>query len=114
MGRPLPQCFWGIAGLLVGVVIALQLTFPNLLYFPEWGFTNFGRLRPLHTSAVIFAFGGNVLLATSFLCRSENLPYAAGWRHVALVCLLGLSDVHRHGRNRLFDRCDTIEGICRA
>ena len=58
--------FWGIAGLLVGVVIALQLTFPNIFYFPEWGWSNFGRLRPLHTSAVIFAFGGNVLLATSF------------------------------------------------
>ncbi len=58
--------FWGIAGLLVGIVIALQLTWPNLFYFEQWGFTNFGRLRPLHTSAVIFAFGGNVLLATSF------------------------------------------------
>ncbi|MEL6285186.1 MAG: cytochrome-c oxidase, cbb3-type subunit I [Pseudomonadota bacterium] len=58
--------FWGIAGLLVGVAVALQLTWPNLFYFPELGWTNFGRLRPLHTSAVIFAFGGNVLLATSF------------------------------------------------
>jgi len=58
--------FWGIAGFLVGVVIALQLAFPNLLFFPDLPFTNFGRLRPLHTSAVIFAFGGNVLIATSF------------------------------------------------
>lgn len=58
--------FWGIAGFLVGVVIALQLTWPSIFYFPELGWTNFGRLRPLHTSAVIFAFGGNVLLATSF------------------------------------------------
>ena len=58
--------FWGIAGFLVGIVIALQLTWPNIFYFEQWGFTNFGRLRPLHTSAVIFAFGGNVLLATSF------------------------------------------------
>ncbi|MEQ8556949.1 MAG: cytochrome-c oxidase, cbb3-type subunit I [Henriciella sp.] len=58
--------FWGVAGFLVGIVIALQLTWPNLFYFEQWGFTNFGRLRPLHTSAVIFAFGGNVLLATSF------------------------------------------------
>jgi cytochrome c oxidase cbb3-type subunit 1 len=58
--------FWGIAGFLVGLIIALQLTFPNLFYFPDWGFTNFGRLRPLHTSAVIFAFGGNALIATSF------------------------------------------------
>ena len=58
--------FWGIAGFLVGLVIALQLTFPSLFYFPELGWTNFGRLRPLHTSAVIFAFGGNALIATSF------------------------------------------------
>jgi cytochrome c oxidase cbb3-type subunit 1 len=58
--------FWGIAGLLVGVVIALQLAYPSLFYFADFGFLNFGRLRPLHTSAVIFAFGGNVLLATSF------------------------------------------------
>ena len=58
--------FWGIAGFLVGIVIALQLTWPNLFYFEQFGWTNFGRLRPLHTSAVIFAFGGNVLLASSF------------------------------------------------
>ena len=55
--------FWGIVGFLMGVVIALQLTFP-VLNFGE--FLSFGRLRPLHTSAVIFAFGGNVLFATSF------------------------------------------------
>ncbi|MBL9098168.1 MAG: cytochrome-c oxidase, cbb3-type subunit I [Alphaproteobacteria bacterium] len=58
--------FWGIAGMLVGVVIALQLAFPTLFYFDALPELNFGRLRPLHTSAVIFAFGGNVLLATSF------------------------------------------------
>ncbi len=56
--------FWGIAGFTVGLVIALQLAFPVLNFDLPW--TSFGRLRPLHTSAVIFAFGGNVLLATSF------------------------------------------------
>src|SRR5690606_17317616 len=56
--------FWGVAGFLAGLVIALQLTWPNLFYFPELGWTTFGRLRPLHTSAVIFAFGGNALIAT--------------------------------------------------
>ncbi len=58
--------FWGIAGFLVGTFIAFQLAFPVLNF--DWGqpFTNFGRLRPLHTSAVIFAFGGNALIATSF------------------------------------------------
>ncbi|MCB1448814.1 MAG: cbb3-type cytochrome c oxidase subunit I, partial [Nitratireductor sp.] len=55
--------FWGIAGFLVGVIIAAQLAWPDLNIEP-W--LNFGRLRPLHTSAVIFAFGGNALLATSF------------------------------------------------
>ncbi|HMP56539.1 MAG TPA: cbb3-type cytochrome c oxidase subunit I, partial [Novosphingobium sp.] len=55
--------FWGMAGFLVGVVIALQLTWPGLNLEP---YLNFGRLRPLHTSAVIFAFGGNALIASSF------------------------------------------------
>ena len=55
--------FWGLAGLLAGVFIAAQMAFPQLNIEPWF---NFGRLRPLHTSAVIFAFGGNALLATSF------------------------------------------------
>ena len=55
--------FWGIVGFLVGVVIASQLAWPELNIEPWF---NFGRMRPLHTSAVIFAFGGNALLATSF------------------------------------------------
>ncbi len=55
--------FWGVAGFLVGVVIATQMVFP-MLNFEPW--FSFGRLRPLHTSAVIFAFGGNALIATSF------------------------------------------------
>jgi cytochrome c oxidase cbb3-type subunit I len=55
--------FWGIAGLLVGVIIATQLVIPQLNFEP-W--LTFGRVRPLHTSAVIFAFGGNALIATSF------------------------------------------------
>ena len=55
--------FWGIAGFAAGLIIALQLAYPLLNLEP---YLNFGRLRPLHTSAVIFAFGGNVLIATSF------------------------------------------------
>ena len=55
--------FWGIVGFLVGVVIAAQLAYPELNIEPWF---NFGRLRPLHTSAVIFAFGGNALICTSF------------------------------------------------
>ena len=66
--------FWGIAGFLVGLYIALQLAFPVLNLNLEY--TTFGRLRPLHTSAVIFAFGGNALIATSFYvvqrtCRAK-------------------------------------------
>ena len=72
--------FWGIAGFLVGLIIALQLTWPGLFYFPDLGWTNFGRLRPLHTSAVIFAFGGNVLIATSFYVvqRTSRTRIAGG------------------------------------
>jgi cytochrome c oxidase cbb3-type subunit 1 len=55
--------FWGVAAFLVGVYIALQLAFPALNLDLPW--TTFGRLRPLHTSAAIFAFGGNALLGTS-------------------------------------------------
>lgn len=57
---------WGLVGFLAGTFIASQLAFPSLNF--EWGqpYLNFGRLRPLHTSAVIFAFGGNALIATSF------------------------------------------------
>ena len=60
----LATIFWGIAGFAVGLLIALQLAFPVLNFNLEY--TTFGRLRPLHTSAVIFAFGGNALIATSF------------------------------------------------
>ena len=56
--------FWGVVGFLVGIVIAAQLGYPGLNLPTEY--TTFGRLRPLHTSAVIFAFGGNALIATSF------------------------------------------------
>jgi cytochrome c oxidase cbb3-type subunit 1 len=56
--------FWGVAGLAAGLFIALQLAFPALNLGIEY--TSFGRFRPLHTSAVIFAFGGNALIATSF------------------------------------------------
>lgn len=56
--------FWGLAGFAVGCYIAFELAFPDLNF--GLSFTSFGRLRPLHTSAVIFAFGGNALIATSF------------------------------------------------
>jgi cytochrome c oxidase cbb3-type subunit I len=94
--------FWGIVGMLVGVIIAAQLAFPKLLYFSEFGFLNFGRLRPVHTSGVIFAFGGNVLLATSFYvvqrtCRARLfgglLPWFVFWGYNALIVLAALGYV---------------------
>lgn len=55
---------WGVVGMLVGVIIAAQLTWPELNGGLPW--FSFGRLRPLHTNAVIFAFGGSALFATSY------------------------------------------------
>ncbi len=86
--------FWGVVGFLVGLVVALQLAYPDLLTGIEW--LNFGRLRPLHTSAVIFAFGGNALLATSFYvvqrtCRTRlafgNLAWFVFWGYQLFIVL---------------------------
>src|SRR5215218_3522184 len=55
---------WGIVGMLVGVIIAAQLLWPEFLGGIPW--LSYGRLRPLHTNAVIFAFGGCALFATSY------------------------------------------------
>jgi cytochrome c oxidase cbb3-type subunit 1 len=85
--------FWGLEGLLAGVFIAAQLAFPQLNFEP---YLNFGRLRPLHTSAVIFAFGGNALLATSFYvvqrtCRTQlafpNLARFVFWGYQLFIVL---------------------------
>ena len=89
--------FWGVAGFLVGVIIAAQLAFP-VLNVDMFGFTNFGRLRPLHTSAVIFAFGGNALLATSFYvvqrtCRVRLAggiwPWFVFWGYQFFILIAG-------------------------
>ncbi len=74
----LAAVFWGIIGFTVGVLIASQMAFPILNF--DWQYTSFGRLRPLHTSAVIFAFGGNVLFATSFFVvqRTSGVPLWGG------------------------------------
>jgi len=74
--------FWGFIGFLAGLVIALQLPFPALNFDLPW--TSFGRLRPVHTSAVIFAFGGNALITTSFYClqrtcRTALASNSAAW-----------------------------------
>ncbi|MGZ5240044.1 MAG: cbb3-type cytochrome c oxidase subunit I, partial [Caldimonas sp.] len=60
----LAAVLWGVVGMTVGVLIAAQLTWPELNFGIAW--LSYGRLRPLHTNAVIFAFGGCVLMASSF------------------------------------------------
>ena len=60
----LAAVLWGVVGMLVGVIIAAQLTWPELNF--GISFLSYGRLRPLHTNAVIFAFGGCALFATSY------------------------------------------------
>lgn len=77
---------WGILGFTVGDILAWQLAFPGLNGDMSW--SNFGRLRPVHTSGVIFGFGGNALIATSFYVvqrtsrarlASETLPWLVFW-----------------------------------
>ena len=60
----LAAVLWGVVGMLVGVIIAAQLAWPELNLGIPW--LSYGRLRPLHTNAVIFAFGGCALFATSY------------------------------------------------
>ena len=89
---------WGIVGMLVGVIIAAQLVWPELNFAP-W--LTFGRLRPLHTNAVIFAFGGCGLFATSYYVvqRTSHARLFAGglaaftfwgWQLVILLAALSL------------------------
>ena len=80
--------FWGVAAFLVGVVIAFQLAFPVLNLDLEW--TSFGRLRPLHTSAAVFAFGGNALFATSlYVVQRTSRASLFGGRDLALFLFWG-------------------------
>jgi cytochrome c oxidase cbb3-type subunit 1 len=85
---------WGVVGMLVGVLIAAQLAWPALNFDIPW--LSFGRLRPLHTNAVIFAFGGCALFATSLfvvqrtcqapLCSDKLAAFVFwGWQLV-IVC----------------------------
>lgn len=91
--------FWGIIGMSVGVLIASQLAFPALNFDTAW--FSFGRLRPLHTNAVIFAFGGSALFATSYYivqrtCRTRlAYPYLAwftfwGWQAIIVSAVITL------------------------
>jgi len=83
---------WGIVGMLVGVYIALQMVMPSLSFNLEW--LTFGRLRPLHTNAVIFAFAGNAIFtavyhSTQRLCKcrmwSDVLSRIHFWGWQAII-----------------------------
>nr|NIP16991.1 cytochrome C oxidase Cbb3 [Xanthomonadales bacterium]NIX11781.1 cytochrome C oxidase Cbb3 [Xanthomonadales bacterium] len=90
---------WGIVGMLVGVVIAAQLWLPALNFDIPW--LSYGRLRPLHTNAVIFAFGGSALIGTSLYVVQRTChvtlfaPKLAsfvfwGWQLIILAAALSL------------------------
>ena len=90
---------WGIVGMLVGVIIAAQLLWPEFLGGISW--LSYGRLRPLHTNAVIFAFGGSALFATSYYVVQRTCqvrlfcgPLAAftfwGWTAVIVLAAITL------------------------
>ena len=90
---------WGIVGMLVGVIIAAQLYWPALGFDLPW--LSYGRLRPLHTNAVIFAFGGSGLFATSYYIVQRTchaglfLPKLAaftfwGWQAVIVAAAITL------------------------
>ncbi len=93
--------FWGVVGFLAGLVIASQLSWPLLNLDLEW--TTFGRLRPLHTSAVIFAFGGNALICTSLYvvqrtCRArlfggEDMGWFLFWGYQFFIVIAALGYV---------------------
>jgi cytochrome c oxidase cbb3-type subunit I len=95
----LASVLWGVVGMLVGVIIAAQLTWPELNFGISW--LSYGRLRPLHTNAVIFAFGGCALMATAFhvvqrTCHTRLFaPKLAwftfwGWQTVILLAAITL------------------------
>ena len=89
---------WGVVGMLVGVVIAAQLLWPELNLDIPW--LSYGRLRPLHTNAVIFAFGGCTLFATSYYvvqrtCHTrlfgEGLAAFTFWGWQAVIVLAAVT-----------------------
>jgi cytochrome c oxidase cbb3-type subunit 1 len=98
-GFALAAVVWGVVGMVVGLFIAAQLAWPDLAAGIPW--LSYGRLRPLHTNAVIFAFGGCALFATSYhvVQRTCQVPLFApalakltfwGWQAVIVLAALTL------------------------
>lgn len=90
--------FWGIVGMGVGVFIAAQMIWPQLSFDQPW--LSFGRLRPLHTNAVIFAFGGSALFASSLFvvqrtCQvrliSDRLASIVFWGWTTVIVLAAIT-----------------------
>jgi len=91
--------FWGVIGMLVGIIIAFQLAFPALNFGIPY--TTFGRLRPLHTNAVIFAFVGNAMFAGAYYILQRVLKtrlfndtlskiHLWGWQCIIVLAALSL------------------------
>jgi cytochrome c oxidase cbb3-type subunit I/II len=90
--------FWAIIGMLVGLLVALQFVFPSLNF--DLAFTTFGRIRPVHTNAVIFAFVGNgiftgVYYSLQRLCKArmfnDTLSYIHFWGWQLIILLAALT-----------------------
>lgn len=99
-GLALMTVVWGIVGMGVGVLIAAQLAWPALNFDMPW--LTYGRLRPLHTNAVIFAFGGSALMCLAFYvvqrtCRTALISNTLakcvfwGWNLVIVLAALGMA-----------------------
>ncbi len=95
----LATILWGVVGMLVGLIIAIQLAAPEMNLGLSW--TTFGRLRPLHTNAVIFAFAGNTIFAgiyysTQRLCKTRMFSDALssihfwGWQAIIVSAAITL------------------------
>ena len=98
---------WGVVGMLVGVYIASELAFPFLNL--DTPYITFGRLRPVHTGAVIFGFGGSALFATSYYvvqrtCQArlfgDGLANFTFWGWQAIIVLAALGHVMGYSQGR--------------
>ena len=98
---------WGVVGMLVGVIIAAQLTWPELNFGISW--LSYGRLRPLHTNAVIFAFGGCGLFAAAYYVAQRTCQVRLfgdklaaftfwGWQLVIVAAAISLPMGYTQGK----------------
>jgi cytochrome c oxidase cbb3-type subunit I len=98
---------WGVVGMLVGVIIAAELIWPDMTMGISW--LSFGRLRPLHTNAVIFAFGGCALMGTSYYvvqrtCQARLISdklaafHFWGWQLVIVLAAISLPLGYTQGK----------------